>query len=264
MVKRIIYLSLFFLCLCFSCFSQTIEQKYKLYKGYGLGSSIRESKINSVKNAINEMNIAIEKEQEKNKSLMYQFEVDVEETSSEMEEIADEILTKRYSSRVENLYLYDRVTVKKSNDSFASWIILARPKVEKSSKKRGYQEFGFSPVVKSTLIPGWGQLTKKEKPKALAFFFAEVTSISVAITAQIRENYYKDQKENETDEQRIDYYQDKVTQADFISKTAWNLTVLIHLYNIFDAFWANPKYYSEQKNEFSFYYDDKFRFAYNF
>ena len=264
MTKRITSFSLFFFCLCFCCFSQTIEQRYKLYKGYGLGKSIRESEINSVKNAIDEMNITIEQENEKNESLMYQFEVGVEQTSSEIQEIADEILTKGYSNRVENLHLYDRVTVKKTNDSFASWIILARPKVEKSSEKRGYQEFGFAPVVKSTLIGGWGQGAKKEKPKALAFFFAEATFISLAITAQIRENYYKDQKENETDEKRIDFYQDKVTQADFISKTAWNLTIAFHLYNIFDAFWTNPRNKSEQNNKVLFYYDNRARFAYSF
>jgi len=158
---------------------------------------------------------------------------------------------------------YWEIVETKTDILYRYWILMKIP-------KKGYinysfkdyelnQTYGATPIIKSSLIPGWGQIHKKETKKGIMFLsgFA-VTLTSAFITHNISNSYEQDAK-NASGADWISYYNDLSNQYYLISMASYVLSGAIYGYNVFDAVSAKgAKIYSIRKNEdINFTYNDE-------
>jgi len=130
----------------------------------------------------------------------------------------------------------------KTNIFYRYWILMKIPKRQyinySFSANELKQTYGASPIIKSSLIPGWGQIQKKETNKGILFLsgFA-VTLTSAFITHNISNSYEQDAKnaKNANGAEWIEYYNDLSDQYYLISMISFVLSGAIYGYNVFDA-----------------------------
>jgi len=149
---------------------------------------------------------------------------------------------------------YWEIIQTRTNILYRYWILMKIPKREyinyPITTNELNQTYGATPIIKSSLIPGWGQIHKKETKKGILFLsgFA-VTLTSAIITHNICDSYEQDAKKA-VGADWITYYNDLSDQYYLISMASYVLSGAIYGYNIFDAISAKgAKIYATRKNE---------------
>ena len=207
------------------------------------------SGISSSKNTLDEAkNLAIS---DVLSEIIMQNEITVEgaittfEEDSELElisRITKEIKLKGSSTSIKGLEKeeeYWETIQTKTNILYRYWILMKTPKKQylnyPFSANELEQTYGATPIIKSSLIPGWGQIHKKETKKGILFLsgFA-VTLTSAFITHNISNSYEQDAK-NANGADWITYYNDLSDQYYLISMASFILSGAIYGYNVFDA-----------------------------
>ncbi len=116
------------------------------------------------------------------------------------------------------------------------WILMKIPKPEyvglDISLKQGY---GFAPVWRSTLVPGWGQFYKGEKQKGLRLLGSEAALTSAFVITQHLSQSYSRKASDERDTDRRKLYNDWSNRSYTISMISGIMAGVVYVYNIFDA-----------------------------
>ena len=143
-------------------------------------------------------------------------------------------------------------TVKTTSGLFYQhWILMRIPKPEYVGMdltiKQGY---GFAPVWRSVLVPGWGQFYKGENKKGRRFMTFEAVTLSTAfISFYISQNYNR-KAENERDSDRRKFYNDWSNTAYTIGTVSGIIGVVTYCYNIFDSITSKgAKKYAQIEND---------------
>lgn len=134
------------------------------------------------------------------------------------------------------------------------WVLMRTPNPNYSGGKSIQQGYGFAPVWRSAIIPGWGQLYKKEKKKGIIILSATAITVSGAI---ISHSMYNTSLNNAAETHDID-----LINAYIEDSNSWQTTrnifsvaaVAIYLYNIVDAFTAKgaKRYANNQSKKIEF------------
>jgi hypothetical protein len=115
------------------------------------------------------------------------------------------------------------------------WVLFKLPKpgvYPNTFKPAGY---GFAPVWRSILLPGWGQIHKKEVKKGKRLLAGFVTTLTTGVATQHLSNNYAIDAENANDGEWIDYYNTLSEQYYLTSTIAYILSGAIYGYNVYDS-----------------------------
>lgn len=116
------------------------------------------------------------------------------------------------------------------------WILMKIPKPEFAgldlSIKQGY---GITPVLKSVIVPGWGQFHKGESKKGWRFLITETVFVSSFFISNYFSINYSIKAENERDYDRRKFYNDWSNRSYTIGTVSGILASAIYVYNIFDS-----------------------------
>lgn len=156
--------------------------------------------------------------------------------------ITKEVKIKGSSSSIKGLEKeeeYWEAIQTKANVLYRYWILMKMPKKQYTnhtfSTNELKQTYGATPIIKSALIPGWGQIQKKETKKGILFLSGFAVSLTSAfITYNISSSYEQDAK-NANGAEWITYYNDLSDQYYLISAVSFILSGAIYGYNVFDA-----------------------------
>lgn len=95
--------------------------------------------------------------------------------------------------------------------------------------------YGGRALLRSILIPGWGQMHKKQTAKGLAILGTEVVSITGLIVSQNQYKSYKNKASKEFNPELRNSYQNKSTNWGNIRNGFIIGTSAIYLYNLIDV-----------------------------
>ncbi len=95
---------------------------------------------------------------------------------------------------------------------------------------------GFAPIWRSALVPGWGQLYKKQKAKGYTLLFSEVLFITAAFISQNQYDYNNNEAiKNIKHPETYYYYTDKADVWKTTRNAAFIGAGAVYLYSIIDA-----------------------------
>ncbi|MFZ4463423.1 MAG: DUF5683 domain-containing protein [Bacteroidales bacterium] len=135
------------------------------------------------------------------------------------------------------------------------WVLMRTLKQGYSGSSKIREGYGLAPVWRSAIVPGWGQLYKKEKTKGIAILSATAVTVSGIIISQTMYNTSMNNAEGTHNIDLIDAY---LQDAD-IWQTSRNIfsvaAAAIYIYNIVDAITAKGAkryaYQQQKKVEFA-------------
>ncbi|HOY83815.1 MAG: hypothetical protein LHW45_10295 [Candidatus Cloacimonetes bacterium] len=99
-----------------------------------------------------------------------------------------------------------------------------------------------SAILKSALVPGFGQITSKAGTKGTIFLGAELLSLGVSLYLYDRSNYYYDQYLTATQIDEIQEYYSLAQTPRYYSLLFLALGVVIWGYNIYDVILTTDSY----------------------
>ncbi len=99
-----------------------------------------------------------------------------------------------------------------------------------------------SAILKSALVPGFGQITSKAGTKGTIFLGAELLSLGVSLYLYDRSNYYYDQYLTATPIDEIQEYYSLAQTPRYYSLLFLALGVVIWGYNIYDVILTTDSY----------------------
>ncbi|HOR29992.1 MAG TPA: DUF5683 domain-containing protein [Candidatus Syntrophosphaera thermopropionivorans] len=97
-------------------------------------------------------------------------------------------------------------------------------------------------VLKSVVIPGWGQLACKDNLKGSVILGTEVLSLGVSLYFYDKSNYYYNKYMQANQIEQIEDYFDKAQDQRFYSLLFMGLGGVIWAYNIFDVIQTTEDY----------------------
>lgn len=183
--------------------------------------------------------------------ILMQNEITVEGTVSTYAEESERELISRITKEIklkgsstsvkglEKVEEYWETTQTKINIHYRYWILMKVPKRQylnyTFTQKELKPTYGIAPIVKSSLIPGWGQIHKGEPKKGVLLLsgFA-VTLTSAIVTLNLSESYERD-AQNASGSEWITYYNDLSNQYYLVSVASFVLSGALYSYNIFDV-----------------------------
>lgn len=116
------------------------------------------------------------------------------------------------------------------------WILMKIPKPEYTGFDLTVEQgYGFAPVWRSTLVPGWGQFHKGEKKKGLRLMGSEAAFITMFLVANHFSRDYNRKASSERDTDRRKFYNDWSNRSYTISVIGGIMAGVVYIYNIFDA-----------------------------
>ncbi|MFH2029983.1 MAG: hypothetical protein ABIJ40_05060, partial [Bacteroidota bacterium] len=188
-----------------------------------------------------------------------------EKNSEIISDVSREILQKGTSTIIKGLSKEEeyRQTKKTTNGLlYECWILMKAPKPEYIGfdipAQKGY---GFSPVWRSALIPGWGQFHKGEPQKGWRFLISETACVSSFFISNYFSRNYSQKAENERDYDKRKFYNDWSNRSYTIGTVSGIVAGAIYIYNVFDSVTAKgAKRYAFQNSSssllsFSFFID---------
>ncbi len=141
-----------------------------------------------------------------------------------------------------------------SGIEYQYWILMKVPKKGCAGRevKQGY---GVSAVLRSAVVPGWGQLYKKEKAKGIIILAGTGSLVLGSVLAENQRSSYYTAAQQTTD---IRIRKDNLASADSWENVRNGLMVgaaCAYIYNIVDAFTSRgaKKYAYIQDRKFDFY-----------
>ena len=158
--------------------------------------------------------------------------------SKTISEIVEEVTIKGESQKIVGLKTEEFYWQEEENNGstqFRYWILMRLPKNIKDINYQIKQTYGIAPVLRSTLIPGWGQFYKKETKKGFLFLSSEAVLIGTALFSNFLSIQYNDKALKETNITTRTDYMNWSDSAETIAITSGIAAGVIHIYNIFDS-----------------------------
>jgi hypothetical protein len=146
---------------------------------------------------------------------------------------------------------YWQIIQSKNGLVYQYWILMKVPKPGFEGTdltiKQGY---GVKPLIKSILVPGWGQFHKGEQKKGRQFLISETILLSSFVISNYFSQNYNDKAQSELDTDKRKFYNDWSDRAYKIGTVSGILASAIYAYNIFDAITSKgKKRYAYQTNK---------------
>jgi len=140
------------------------------------------------------------------------------------------------------------------------WVLFKIPKPGANANMSLSQGYGFGPIWRSALLPGWGQRTKGEKRKGSRFLIATTTAGAATFLSFYMSESYSQNAETERDLDNRNFYSDWSNRTYTIGIVSGLITGGLYGYNIFDAMTASgQKRYAqtapERERDLLAYYD---------
>lgn len=166
-----------------------------------------------------------------------------QETNDELiSRVTNEIKLSGKSSSISGLKKEEEYWESKKSGNvivYSYWILMKIPKEKyigvDLSDLELKNSYGITPILKSAIIPGWGQIHKKETKKGIIFLTGFVTTLtSGIITNNISHSFTEDAK-NANGAEWINYYNDLSNQYYITSMISFVISGAIYGYNIFDS-----------------------------
>lgn len=179
-----------------------------------------------------------------------------EENNDEIiSQFSREILQTGKTTKIKGLLKEEEYwTTIKSNGNiiYQYWILMKIPK--SSYMENNYiikQGYGFKPILKSAVLPGWGQFHKGESVKGSIFLISETALISTLFISNYYSQYYSAKAANELDNDRRLFYNDWAYRSYTISVVSGITAGALYIYNIIDAVVAkgDKKYAFNKMND---------------
>ena len=207
------------------------------------------SGISSSKNSLDEAkNLAIS---DVLSEIIMQNEITVEGAITTFEEetevelisrITKEIKLKGSSTSIKGLEKeeeYWETIQTKTDILYQYWILMKTPKRQYINYSFSANElkrtYGATPIIKSSFIPGWGQIQKKETKKGIIFLSGFAVTLTTAFITNNISNSYEQDAKNANGAEWITYYNDLSDQYYLISMASFVLSGAIYGYNVFDV-----------------------------
>ena len=118
------------------------------------------------------------------------------------------------------------------------WVLFKVPKPGMSSNTFANQGYGFGPVWRSIILPGWGQRYKGEKNKGSQYLTATATAGGTTFLAFYMSESYTRKAENERDLENRKFYNDWSRRSHTIGIISGLIAGGLYGYNIFDSMTA--------------------------
>jgi len=168
--------------------------------------------------------------------------------------VASEVMIKGQSSYIEGLAIEEEYwhTRKLSKGLlYDYWILMKVPKSEYIGFDIPVQKgYGFAPVWRSALIPGWGQFHKGEPQKGWRFLISETACVSSFFISNYFSQNYSRKAENERDYDKRKFYNDWSNRSYTIGTVSGIVAGAIYIYNVFDSVTSKgAKKYAQQNTK---------------
>jgi len=118
------------------------------------------------------------------------------------------------------------------------WVLFKVPKPGMSSNTFANQGYGFGPVWRSFILPGWGQRYKGEKRKGAQYLTASALAGGTTFLAFYMSESYTRKAENERDLDNRKFYNDWSGRSHALGIISGLIAGGLYGYNIFDAMTA--------------------------
>ena len=120
-------------------------------------------------------------------------------------------------------------------------------------------KYGASALLRSVIVPGWGQMHKRQKAKGIAILGTEIASISGIVISQNLHKSYQNKTKKEQDSKLRQSYQNKSNTWGNMRNGFIVAASAIYIYNIIDVLASKgAKRYSNQRSiTFSPFIDEK-------
>lgn len=117
------------------------------------------------------------------------------------------------------------------------WVLMRKPKRKDVDPNYDMpQSYGAAPIWRSALMPGWGQIYKKQKKKGYVLLGSGVLFITGALISQNMYSYnYNEAIKNIKHNETYLYYLDKADTWATIRNAAFVATGAIYIYSLIDA-----------------------------
>jgi len=179
-----------------------------------------------------------------------------EKNSEIISDVSREILQKGTSTIIKGLSKEEeyRQTKKIKNGLlYECWILMKMPKAEYIDYGIPVQKgYGFSPIWRSSIIPGWGQFHKGEPQKGWRFLISETVCVSSFFISNYFSQNYNRKAENEREYDKRKFYNDWSNRSYTIGTVSGIVAGAIYIYNVFDSVTAKgAKRYAFQNSSSS-------------
>jgi len=219
---------------------------YTYYTAMGLSDS---SLIAAQKHAVTNIlsSIAMEKSVTV-QSILKTFISEVTETIKGKEEVtsvdetSQKVIATGESRTVENLIKeeeYWQEIRNRGKYEYKYWVLMKIPKPQYANMDPSLltvkQSYGILPVIQSAVVPGWGQIQKRQTKKGLWYLTGFSTALAVGITTQKMSDNYSIDAQNADTGKWIDYYNSLSKQYYIASTISYILAGTIYGLNVYDA-----------------------------
>lgn len=208
---------------------------YTYYSGIGSSSnSLSDAKEQAISNVLSEIIMGGEIKAE-SQITTYQQQSSI----GILSEVTREIQQTGKSTVIQGLQKEEEYweTIKKGNEIiYRYWILMKILKPDYAgydfSVKQGY---GFAPIWRSALVPGWGQILKGETTRGIRLLGTEVILISTFLVSQNLSLDYSRKASLERDADRRSFYNRLSDRSYTIGMVSGLMAGVVYVYNIFDA-----------------------------
>ena len=123
--------------------------------------------------------------------------------------------------------------------NYRYWVLMKYPKsgyeAIDDSMLEVNQSYGFTPILKSVIVPGWGQIHKGQKKEGLKFLTTFAITLTAAIITQNLSVNYEDDANNAIGGEWISYYNELSEQYFLASQISYILAGSIYGYNVYHS-----------------------------
>lgn len=130
-----------------------------------------------------------------------------------------------------------------SKGMYYNSVLIRLPKSPEFASMPLYSNYSLSPIIKSALLPGWGQITKHEQRKGLWIMGTEGFSALSALTFYLVGNYYHDRSRNISlpynEQERC---RENASVSYLYGNVSLALAAIIYAYNLIDVISSKNNY----------------------
>ena len=165
-------------------------------------------------------------------------EIETTNDNNSFSEIVKEINISGESQKIKGLRtedIYWQEEKKEEEIFYRYWVLMRLPKNIKDIDYQINQNYGFAPVWRSALVPGWGQFYKKQSKMGYIFLGSEAFLIGSALFANHLSVHYNDKAAGESNITTRKEYMDWSDTAEAVAITTGIAAGVLYIYNIFDS-----------------------------
>ncbi len=127
------------------------------------------------------------------------------------------------------------VEIVSNRKEYKTFVLLRIPVDENSPLNPTNPKYGFEPIWRSTIVPGWGQFHKGEQKKGWRFLISETVFVSSFFISNYFSQNYSRKAENDQNYDNRKFYNDWANRSYTIGTVSGIIAGAIYAYNIFDS-----------------------------